>query len=116
MGFAASNNGLTFRAVASESDITTGEVYFNVDSPSEITTTELAAAFSGYAAAVKNQKLDAVNVSYNKKFLKLKEDMGAINAYYSDETTREAAIATLRTNYQTLKSELLAAQEAILNG
>ena len=53
MGYAASNNGLSFRAVASYSDITTGEAYFAVDSPSDITTTELTSAFSGYNAAVK---------------------------------------------------------------
>jgi len=108
VGYAASNNGLLFRTVASSSDITTGEAYFAVDSPSDITTTELTSAFSGYNAAVKNKKLDEINTEYHPQFLALKEAYAAAlgNTDSTVITTRQTEI---QTEYITLKTALLAA-------
>jgi len=46
-GYAYSNNGLPMQSIGSESDITTGEVYFG----HEAMEPELSAAFSSYTAA-----------------------------------------------------------------
>jgi len=113
-GYAASNNGLSFRTVNSESDITTGEVYFNVDSPSDVTATELAAAFSGYVAAVKNQKLDVLNAEYHPQFLALKEAYAAAALGNTDSTVITTRQTEIQTEYTTLKTALLAAQQSII--
>ena len=53
MLYAYSNNGLSFRAITSSADLEAGEVEFN----GLATSAELAAAFSGYTAAVAAQQV-----------------------------------------------------------
>jgi len=114
MGFAAYNNGLSFHAVASESDITTGEVYFSVDYPSDITETELSSAFSGYTAALKLKKISELNADYQEQLDTLVKNYGqAVISDGTTEETKKSAIGTLKT---TLLAEKATKRSAILNG
>jgi len=110
MGYAYSNNGLSFRCWDDSSTIATGEVYFN----SEPTTTELAAAFSGYATAVKSQKISDLNAEYEAKFQSLQ--LQYCGAYLNDGTTVSTKQEALATQYQALTAEKKTKRSAILNG
>jgi len=110
MGYAYSNNGLSFRAWYNSSTITTGEVYFD----HVPTTAELTAAFSGYTAAVKAEKISDLNAEYEAKFQSLQ--LQYCGAYLNDGTTVSTKQEALATQYQVLTAEKKTKRSAILNG
>jgi len=112
MGYSYSNNGLSFRSWDDSSTIESDEVYFD----HEPTVAELTAAFSGYAEAEKNKKLDTLNSEYHPQFLTLKEAYAAAALGNTDSTVITTRQTEIQTEYTTLKTALLAAQEAIING
>jgi len=105
MGYAYSNSGLSFRAWDDSSTITTGEVYFN----HEPTTTELAAAFSGYTAAVLSVKKKALDAEYEEYYVNLDKAYAA--ASQCGNTTQATAIAAKRVElvaaHKTAKEALV---------
>jgi len=115
-GYAASNNGLSFRSVNSESDITTGEVYFNVDSPNDVTATELSAAFSGYAAAIKATKIIYLNAWLETSKSTVRNSISDLNLADGTSATMDSKLSSLQTKYNTLLSSYNTKLAVIKNG
>lgn len=61
------NNGLSFKSVDSTYTAQTGEVIFNVQDASQVTTAQLTAAFSGYTSAVAAQTKASANALIQAK-------------------------------------------------
>ena len=109
--FAASNNGLSIRAVKDKSEADIGEVVFDILDMSEISEDMLKAAFSEYLDAMKSQKLDELDAEYKSEFEKI------VMAYNTAIIAGDFTTATTRqTDYATLKTEYATAREAIANG
>ncbi len=101
------NNGLSYKEVNYDYVAVTGEVLFDAIA----TESQLTAAFSGYIIALKQQKLDALDVEYQPQFEALA--VAYITAILASDTTTAAA---RQSDYVTLKAEYTTAREAITNG
>ncbi len=112
--FAASNNGLSIRAVASDYVAQSGEVLFNMSNMNEITTDMLKNAFSGYATMVKANEITALNSTYTEKYNAM--SLQFAKAFLSDGDTVTTTQATLATKYKALMAEYSTKKAAILNG
>jgi hypothetical protein len=112
--FCYNNNGFGFRAVDSDYVAQTGEVLFNVMDSTDVTESQLLAAFSGRVTAIKQQKLDEVNTKYDT----ILNDLGIKYslAAGSDGTTVTAKQTVIQNQILAQIAEKATERSAILNG
>jgi hypothetical protein len=111
-----SDNGYSFCSKPDDYVLQAGEVS---GPPCTTDTATLTSMFPNYAKGPNltvNQQLDALNNQYHPQMLALKEDYASAALGNTDSAVTAARQAEIVTEYQTLKTALLAAQEAILNG
>ena len=101
------NNGLSNKIVSSSYTVSDGEVLFDEIPTSE----ELKTAFSGYAAALKEKELTALDDIYQPQFTELVQSLGLATLANDTDT-----VTSIQSDYAELKSEYTTKREAIENG
>ena len=101
------SNGLSSKIVNDLYIVSDGEALFDKVPTSE----ELKAAFSGYAAALKEQKLTALDDIYQPQFNELAQSLGLATLASNDDT-----ITSIKSDYTALKAEYSTKREEIING
>jgi multidrug resistance efflux pump len=100
------NNGISMVSKSADYVAQDGEVLFNCTP----TNAELALAFSGYADAIKEQKIEVLDAEYKSQFAELAQAY-ATALMANDATTA----ASIQTDYVILKTKYQVALEVINN-
>ena len=112
MKYCYQNNGTGWHSVDDDYTAQTGEVLFD----HEPTATELSAAFSGYAAAVKSQKLTELNAWLETSKSTVRNSISDLYLADGTSATMDSKLSSLQTKYNTLLSSYNTKLAVIKNG